>query len=110
MPIIELRHIDKSFGGRQVLRDMSISVEQGESLVIVGGSGTGKSVTLKHVIGLLRPDRGEVVIDGHDITQMKDVELNEFRRRFGMSFQEGARSHSSRRSCCSTSRPPVSIR
>lgn len=90
MPIIELRHIDKSFGGRQVLRDMSISVEQGESLVIVGGSGTGKSVTLKHVIGLLRPDRGEVVIDGHDITQMKDVELNEFRRRFGMSFQEGA--------------------
>ncbi|MFL6248312.1 MAG: ABC transporter ATP-binding protein [Thermoanaerobaculia bacterium] len=90
MAIIELRHIDKSFGGRQVLRDMSIDVEQGESLVIVGGSGTGKSVTLKHIIGLLRPDRGQVLIDGHDITQMKDVEMNEFRRRFGMSFQEGA--------------------
>ena len=90
MPIIELRHIDKSFGGRQVLRDMSIDVEQGESLVIVGGSGTGKSVTLKHIIGLLRPDRGEVLIDGQDITRMKDVELNQFRRRFGMSFQEGA--------------------
>ncbi len=90
MAIIELRHIDKSFSGRQVLRDMSIDVEQGESLVIVGGSGTGKSVTLKHIIGLLRPDRGQVLIDGHDITKMKDVELNQFRRRFGMSFQEGA--------------------
>lgn len=90
MAIIELRHIDKSFAGRQVLRDMSIDVEQGESLVIVGGSGTGKSVTLKHIIGLLKPDRGQVLIDGHDITQMKDVELNQFRRRFGMSFQEGA--------------------
>jgi phospholipid/cholesterol/gamma-HCH transport system ATP-binding protein len=90
MPIIELRNIDKSFGGRQVLRDMSVDVERGESLVIVGGSGTGKSVTLKHIIGLLRPDRGRVLIDGHDITSMKDVELNQFRRRFGMSFQEGA--------------------
>lgn len=90
MAVIELRNIDKSFGGRQVLRDLSIEVEQGESLVIVGGSGTGKSVTLKHIIGLLRPDRGQVLIDGHDITTMKDVELNQFRRRFGMSFQEGA--------------------
>ena len=73
-----------------MLRDLSIDVEQGESLVIVGGSGTGKSVTLKHIIGLLRPDRGHVLIDGQDITAMKDVELNQFRRRFGMSFQEGA--------------------
>lgn len=90
MPIIELQDLWKSFGGRQVLREMSISVEKGETLVIVGGSGTGKSVTLKHIIGLLRPDRGHVLIDGHDITRMKDVELNQFRRRFGMSFQEGA--------------------
>jgi phospholipid/cholesterol/gamma-HCH transport system ATP-binding protein len=90
MAIIELRNIDKSFGGRQVLSDMSIDVERGESLVIVGGSGTGKSVTLKHIIGLLKPDRGHVFIDGQDITAMKDVELNQFRRRFGMSFQEGA--------------------
>jgi phospholipid/cholesterol/gamma-HCH transport system ATP-binding protein len=90
MPIIELRNIDKAFGGRRVLRDMSIAVEQGESLVIVGGSGTGKSVTLKHIIGLLRPDHGEVIIDGQDITKLKEVELNQLRRRFGMSFQEGA--------------------
>src|SRR5688500_11848987 len=90
MPIISLQNLWKAFDKRQVLQDMSIDVEQGESLVIVGGSGTGKSVTLKHIIGLLRPDRGQVIIDGHDITTMKDVELNQFRRRFGMSFQEGA--------------------
>jgi phospholipid/cholesterol/gamma-HCH transport system ATP-binding protein len=90
MAFIELHKIDKSFGGKQVLRDMSIDVARGESLVIVGGSGTGKSVTLKHVIGLLRPDKGRVLIDGQDITAMKDVELNQLRRRFGMSFQEGA--------------------
>ncbi len=91
MSIIELQNVWKSFGAdRQVLRDMSINVERGESLVIVGGSGTGKSVTLKHIIGLLRPDRGRVLIDGNDITVMHDVELNRFRRRFGMAFQEGA--------------------
>ena len=90
MAFISLQHLDKSFGGRQVLRDMSIDVEQGESVVIVGGSGTGKSVTLKHIIGLLRPDRGRVFVAGEDITAMNDVALNRFRRHFGMSFQEGA--------------------
>ena len=88
--MISLQHIDKSFGGKQVLRDMSIDIPRGESLVIVGGSGTGKSVTLKHIIGLLRPDSGQVIIDGQDIGAMKEVELNRFRRRFGMAFQEGA--------------------
>jgi phospholipid/cholesterol/gamma-HCH transport system ATP-binding protein len=90
MPFISLQHLYKSFDGRQVLHDMSIDIERGESLVIVGGSGTGKSVTLKHIIGLLRPDRGRVIIDGEDITVMREVELNQFRRRFGMAFQEGA--------------------
>jgi ABC-type transporter Mla maintaining outer membrane lipid asymmetry ATPase subunit MlaF len=90
MPYISLQNLYKSFDGREVLRGMSIDVERGESLVIVGGSGTGKSVTLKHIIGLLRPDRGRVIIDGEDITTMKEVELNQFRRRFGMAFQEGA--------------------
>jgi phospholipid/cholesterol/gamma-HCH transport system ATP-binding protein len=89
-PVISLQHLHKSFGGKPVLRDMSVDVDQGESLVIVGGSGTGKSVTLKHIIGLLRPDKGQVIIAGEDITAMKDVELNKFRRHFGMSFQEGA--------------------
>jgi phospholipid/cholesterol/gamma-HCH transport system ATP-binding protein len=90
MPVISLQNLYKSFGGKPVLRDMSIDVDQGESLVIVGGSGTGKSVTLKHIIGLLRPDKGRVIIAGEDITAMKDVELSKFRRHFGMSFQEGA--------------------
>ncbi|HEY0372424.1 MAG TPA: ABC transporter ATP-binding protein [Thermoanaerobaculia bacterium] len=90
MQTISLQHLYKAFDGKQVLNDMSIEVEQGESLVIVGGSGTGKSVTLKHIIGLLRPDRGRVLIAGEDITAMKEVELNRFRRHFGMAFQEGA--------------------
>lgn len=90
MPIISLQHVDKTLGGKPVLRDLSFDVERGESLVIVGGSGQGKSVTLKHIIGLMRPDRGRILIDGHDITTMREVELNQFRRRFGMAFQEGA--------------------
>jgi len=90
MPTISLQNLHKTFDGKKVLDDLSIDVEQGESLVIVGGSGTGKSVTLKHVIGLLRPDHGRVLIEGEDITAMSEVELNRFRRHFGMSFQEGA--------------------
>jgi phospholipid/cholesterol/gamma-HCH transport system ATP-binding protein len=90
MPLISLQHLYKAFDGRQVLRDMSIDVERGEALVIVGGSGTGKSVTLKHIIGLLRPDRGHVLVADQDMTEMSEVELNKFRRRFGMAFQEGA--------------------
>jgi phospholipid/cholesterol/gamma-HCH transport system ATP-binding protein len=88
--MISLQHLYKAFDGRPVLRDLTIDVERGESVVIVGGSGTGKSVTLKHVIGLLQPDRGRVFIDGNDMTNMNEVELNQFRRRFGMAFQEGA--------------------
>src|SRR5687768_7507123 len=90
MPVISLQNVCKSFGGKPVLRDMSIDVDRGESLVIVGGSGTGKSVTLKHVIGLLKPDQGRVIVDGEDITTMSERDLNTFRRHFGMSFQEGA--------------------
>src|SRR5687767_11126523 len=90
MSFIELHNLQKSFAGKPVLRDMSISIERGETVVIVGGSGTGKSVTIKHIIGLLKPDRGEVIVDGQNIAAMKEVELNQFRRRFGMAFQEGA--------------------
>ncbi|HVR39112.1 MAG TPA: ABC transporter ATP-binding protein [Thermoanaerobaculia bacterium] len=90
MNVISLRSIWKSFDGRQVLKDMSIDINRGETVVIVGGSGTGKSVTLKHIIGLLQPDRGHVFVDGQDLCCMKRIELNQFRRRFGMAFQEGA--------------------
>jgi len=88
--MISLQHLYKSFGEKQVLVDMSLEVAPGESVVIVGGSGTGKSVTLKHIIGLLSPDRGRVLIDGQDICAMTSRELNDYRRHFGMSFQEGA--------------------
>jgi phospholipid/cholesterol/gamma-HCH transport system ATP-binding protein len=89
-PTISIQRVSKSFAGKQVLRDMSIDIEKGESVVIVGGSGTGKSVTLKHIIGLLQPDSGHVKVDGTDLCCMKPVELNRFRQRFGMAFQEGA--------------------
>jgi phospholipid/cholesterol/gamma-HCH transport system ATP-binding protein len=89
-PMISMQHVDKTLGGRKVLDDMSVDVARGEAVVIVGGSGVGKSVTLKHIIGLMRPDRGKVVIDGEDIGTMTPKELNRFRRKFGMSFQEGA--------------------
>jgi phospholipid/cholesterol/gamma-HCH transport system ATP-binding protein len=87
---IELRNLYKAFNGKEVLRDMSIDVEEGESLVIVGASGSGKSVTLKHIIGLLKPDRGQVLVNGNDITTMRETEINQLRRGFGMAFQEGA--------------------
>ena len=90
MPVISLQNVYKSFAGKKVLDGMSLDVERGETVVIVGGSGTGKSVTLKHIIGLLQPDRGHVIVDDTDLCCMKPVELNAFRRRFGMAFQEGA--------------------
>jgi len=89
-PMISLRDVWKSFGAKQVLRGLTIEVAAGESLVIVGGSGTGKSVTLKHIIGLLQPDKGHVVVDETDLCCLGSVKMNVFRRRFGMSFQEGA--------------------
>lgn len=89
-PFISLRHVYKSFGEKEVLRDLNLDVERGESVVIVGGSGTGKSVTIKHMIGLLKPDRGEVLIDGEDLCCVGALDMNRIRRRFGMAFQEGA--------------------
>jgi phospholipid/cholesterol/gamma-HCH transport system ATP-binding protein len=89
-PSISLQHVSKSFGGRVVLRDLTLDIEKGESVVIVGGSGTGKSVTIKHIIGLMQPDSGHVFVEGTDLCCMKHHELNQFRRRFGMAFQEGA--------------------
>jgi phospholipid/cholesterol/gamma-HCH transport system ATP-binding protein len=80
----------KSFAGRPVLRGVNLEVTRGESLVIVGGSGAGKTVLLKHIIGLMAPDRGHVIVDGEDITRADSARCLEIRRRFGMSFQEGA--------------------
>ena len=89
-PKISLRGVSKSFGGKVVLDAIDLDVLGGESLVVVGGSGTGKSVMLKHMIGLIRPDSGSVHVDGVDMATLGNREITEFRRRFGMSFQEGA--------------------
>ncbi|HYH47481.1 MAG TPA: ABC transporter ATP-binding protein [Thermoanaerobaculia bacterium] len=80
----------KSFGPKVVLDGVDLEVAESESLVIIGGSGTGKSVLLKHVIGLLRPDSGTVEVDGTAVEKLGNREITEFRRKFGMAFQEGA--------------------
>lgn len=88
--MIELIEVKKSFGENHVLRGVNLKIESGESMVVIGGSGTGKSVILKHIIGLIRPDSGQVVIDGKNIPELPERELNEFRKRFGMLFQGAA--------------------
>jgi phospholipid/cholesterol/gamma-HCH transport system ATP-binding protein len=88
--MIKLVDLHKSFGKQKVLDGLNIEIEDGKTTVIIGRSGGGKSVLLKHIIGLLRPDRGQVLIDGVDITELNDRELNETRKKFGMLFQEAA--------------------
>lgn len=87
---IRVEDLRKSFGDNLVLDGINLSVATGSSLVVVGPSGTGKSVLLKHLIGLLQPDSGRVIVDGSDLWSMDHLERVNFRRKFGMSFQEGA--------------------
>ncbi len=87
---LRAQDLRKSFGKHVVLDGVDLSVAAGESLVIVGPSGTGKSVLLKHLIGLLQPDSGEVLVDGQNLWELDGVERNALRKKFGMSFQEGA--------------------
>ena len=87
---IELRGVTKRFGRKTVLDGLNLSVAPGESLVIIGGSGTGKSVTLKCILGMLTPDEGRVLVDGVDVTDLKGQARTEYRARFGMLFQGGA--------------------
>lgn len=87
-PILELRNVHKTFGDKQVLRGVDLTVAQGKSLVIIGGSGTGKSVTIKSALGLMTPEQGEILFDGQLITDPK--QLDAMRRRTGMLFQGGA--------------------
>jgi phospholipid/cholesterol/gamma-HCH transport system ATP-binding protein len=88
--MISVIGLHKSFGDKKVLNGIDLEVERGESMVLVGGSGAGKSVFIKHLIGLLQPDDGNVVVDGVDLTVAPPEEVLELRKRFGMSFQEGA--------------------
>jgi phospholipid/cholesterol/gamma-HCH transport system ATP-binding protein len=87
-PIIELRNVHKAFGPKQVLRGVDLTVEPGQSLVIIGGSGTGKSVTIKCALGLMTPEKGEILFDGQPTRSAKAI--NAVRRRTGMLFQGGA--------------------
>jgi phospholipid/cholesterol/gamma-HCH transport system ATP-binding protein len=87
---IRIHDLHKSFGPKVVLDGVDIDIAAAESLVIIGGSGTGKSVLLKHIIGLLRPDSGTVEVDGTAVESLGNREITEFRRKFGMAFQEGA--------------------
>jgi phospholipid/cholesterol/gamma-HCH transport system ATP-binding protein len=89
-PMISVIGLYKSFGDKKVLNGIDLEVGRGESLMIVGGSGVGKSVFIKHLIGLLQPDEGHVVVDGVDITVAAPEAVIELRKRFGMTFQEGA--------------------
>ena len=89
-PIIEIKDLYKSFGSSQVLSGINLSVPAGSTLVILGGSGSGKTVLMKHMIGLLKPDKGQVIVDGEDIVPMGAEELEKIRRKFGMVFQAAA--------------------
>jgi phospholipid/cholesterol/gamma-HCH transport system ATP-binding protein len=88
--MIETRDLRKSFGSQKVLDGISFKIEEGESVVIIGGSGCGKSVLLKQIIGLMTPDSGDVLIDGESIVHMNERQLIAVRRKFGMLFQSAA--------------------
>ena len=90
MSLISFENVTKRFDGRPVLDGLSFTVEKGEILCIVGPSGTGKSVTLKHLVRLLTPSSGRVVVDGIDIAKCPDAELEKLRGRIGYLFQSGA--------------------
>jgi phospholipid/cholesterol/gamma-HCH transport system ATP-binding protein len=87
---IEVVNLHKSFGNNHVLRGVNLEVRNGESMVVIGGSGVGKSVLIKCIIGLVRPDSGSIGVDGQAITSLNEKSLNEIRKKFGMLFQAGA--------------------
>ena len=89
-PIIRYDGVCKSFGDKVVLKDLDLEVHRGETLAIMGPSGIGKSVTLRHAVGLLQPDSGRVVVEGHDLATIEPSDLVDLRRRMGYLFQEGA--------------------
>jgi phospholipid/cholesterol/gamma-HCH transport system ATP-binding protein len=88
--MIEIKNLKKRFGRNEVLKGVDLTISKGETLVIIGKSGCGKSVLLKHIIGLLKPDEGEIFFEGVDIVKMKMKELNKIRAKFGFLFQGAA--------------------
>jgi phospholipid/cholesterol/gamma-HCH transport system ATP-binding protein len=88
--MIRIRGLSKRFGKKVVLDGLDLDVPSGQNVVVIGGSGTGKSVLIKCVVGLLRADAGEILVDGEDVTKMDERELTRVRRKFGMLFQSSA--------------------
>jgi phospholipid/cholesterol/gamma-HCH transport system ATP-binding protein len=89
-PMIDVRNVYKSFGSNQVLKGVSIKMMPGTTTVVLGGSGSGKTVLMKHIMGLYKPDSGEVIVDGENVSRMDRQELARFRTRMGMVFQSAA--------------------
>jgi len=88
--MIEIKNLKKSFGKNEVLRGVNLNIDKGKTTFIIGSSGCGKSVLLKHIIGLLKPDEGKIFIDGEDLTAMNEKELYKIRNKFGYLFQGAA--------------------
>ncbi len=88
--MIVIENLHKSFGGNKVLKGLDLTIIKGEALTIIGRSGCGKSVLLKHIIGLLKPDEGTVTVEGYDINKIKEKDLYELRKKFGFLFQGAA--------------------
>ena len=88
--MIRIHGLKRKLGSKQVLDGVDLDVEKGENIVVMGRSGTGKSVLLKHIIGLMKPDEGSIEVDGVDIVGLNENDLNEIRKRFGMLFQGAA--------------------
>lgn len=88
--MIRFEHVDYSIGGRQILKDVSFVVEKGTTKIILGPSGIGKSTALRLILGLVRPDSGDILVDGQSVVKANGDALNEIRQRIGMVFQDGA--------------------
>jgi len=88
--MIEIKNLKKSFGKKEVLRGVNLNINLGKTTFVIGSSGCGKSVLLKHIVGLLKPDEGNVLIDGEDITKMTEKEVYRVRNKFGFLFQGAA--------------------
>ena len=88
--VVRLRNVQKSFNDLEVLRGVDLDVAEGSITVVIGPSGSGKSVLVKHVIGLLKPDAGSIEIDGEDITTLSERRMIDVRKKFGMLFQQSA--------------------
>lgn len=88
--MIKIRDLHKAFGDKKVLKGLNLDAREGETLVVIGQSGSGKSVLLKHIIGLMHPDKGKIFVEGKDISDLSETDWMDIRRKFGMLFQSAA--------------------